>query len=157
MQGKVQFGSWFDHVREWAEHRQDANVLFLTYERLTRDLAGCVRDIIAFCGWEIPAERLPRILERCSFGFMKQHESKFDPTIETLWEQGVQLNSFLRAGKAGEGALQLSGGQQEQFARVFRRHFKNEVTECWSVGRSQRPVEPLHHSNAPGLQHPSGS
>jgi len=157
MQGKVQFGSWFDHVREWAEHRHDANVLFLTYERLTRDLEGCVRDIIAFCGWEIPAERLPRILERCSFGFMKQYESKFDPTIETLWEQGVQLNSFLRAGKAGEGALQLSGGQQEQFARVFRRHFKNEVTECWSVGRSQRPVEPLHHSNAPGLQHPSGS
>src|SRR5262245_32980510 len=45
LRGKVEFGSWFHHVRGWWAHRHDPNVLFLTYEELTRDLDGCVRRI----------------------------------------------------------------------------------------------------------------
>jgi hypothetical protein len=131
MRGTVHFGSWFDHVHQWWEHRHDSNVLFLTYEELTRDLEDCLRKIVAFCGWTIEPSRLPHVLERCGFAFMKQHESKFDPTIETLWEQGVRLNSFLRTGKAGEGALQLSKGQQEQFAEAFCRHLGNTGLVHW--------------------------
>ena len=119
LRGKVEFGSWFQHVREWWAHRHDPNVLFLTYEELTRDLEGCVRKISAFCEIDVPPERLPAILERCRFAFMKQHESKFDPALETLWEQGVQLNSFLRNGRVGEGAIQLSSEQEARYAEVF--------------------------------------
>ena len=36
LRGKVEFGSWFQHVRGWWERRYDPNVLFLTYEELTR-------------------------------------------------------------------------------------------------------------------------
>lgn len=28
----VGYGSWFDHVQEFWEHRMDSNVLFLKYE-----------------------------------------------------------------------------------------------------------------------------
>src|SRR5262249_33527906 len=52
VRGKVEFGSWFRHVRGWWEHRHDPNVLFLTYEELTRDLEGCLHRIIAHCGWD---------------------------------------------------------------------------------------------------------
>ena len=50
---------------------------------------------------------------------MKQHEQKFDPALETLWEQGVKLKSFLRNGRAGEGAVALS---EEQTARFEKAH-----------------------------------
>jgi len=50
---------------------------------------------------------------------MKQHERKFDPALEMLWENGTQLNSFLRVGKAGEGARELSKEQRTRFAQVL--------------------------------------
>jgi hypothetical protein len=121
LDGHVGYGSWFRHVKGWWAHRHDLNVLFLTYEELTRDLEACVRQIIAFCGLEVPPERLPAILERCRFTFMKQHESQFDPALETLWEQGVTLHSFLRSGRIGEGAIRLSPEQEGRFTRAFAR------------------------------------
>ncbi len=122
MRGKVQFGSWFDHVEGWRKHRHVLNVLFLTYEELSRDLEGCVRRIIAFCDLKVPEERMPAILERCSFAFMKEHESKFDPALETLWENGTRLNSFLRAGQVGAGARELTRAQRERFEQVLGKY-----------------------------------
>jgi hypothetical protein len=79
LRGQDEFGSWFRHVRGWWAHRHDPNVLFLTYEELTRDLEGCLRKIIAFCGFDVPPERLPVILERCSFASMKRTRASSTP------------------------------------------------------------------------------
>jgi hypothetical protein len=117
--GKVEFGSWFEHVRAWWVHRNDANVLFLTYEELSSDLDGCLRKIATFLKIELPPERLVTIRERCGFDFMKSNEHKFDPALELLWEQGIQLKSFLRNGKVGGGAVRLSEAQRAQFDRAF--------------------------------------
>jgi len=119
MRGKLHYGSWFDHVEGWRKHRHDLNILFLSYEELTRDLEGCIRRISAFCQINVREEKLPRIVERCSFEFMKQHERKFDPALEMLWENGTQLNSFLRVGKTGEGTRELSNEQRTRFAQVL--------------------------------------
>jgi hypothetical protein len=37
-----------------------------------------------------------------------------------LWEQGTQLNSFLRAGRTGEGARELTPEQQVRYDHAFR-------------------------------------
>jgi hypothetical protein len=73
---------------------------------------------MAFCDLNVPEERIPVILERCSFAFMKQHESKFDPAMEMLWEGGTQLNSFLRVGQVGTGERELSKAQRTRFDQV---------------------------------------
>jgi hypothetical protein len=121
LRGKVEFGSWFQHVKGWWRHRNDPNVLFLRYEDLLGDLEGCLRRVGAFCGLDISPERFPTILERCGFAFMKQHESQFDPLTGSMWEHGSQLNAFLRRGRAGEGKECLSHGQAARFDKVFRR------------------------------------
>lgn len=117
--GKTPFGCWLEHVREWWAHRDDPNVLFLTYEELKRDLEGAVRRIAAFLGRDVPPQRMPGIAERCGFAFMKQHEDKFDPAMESLWEQGVKLKSFLRRGRVGDGAVCLTEEQQARFDQTF--------------------------------------
>jgi Sulfotransferase domain len=122
LRGRIGYGSWFRHVAGWSAHRHDPNVLFLTYEELARDLEGCLRRISAFCGFVVPPERFPGIVERCRFEFMKKHESQFDPAMEWLWELGVRLNAFLRAGRVGEGAVYLDPRQQTRFERAYRRH-----------------------------------
>jgi Sulfotransferase domain len=121
LRGKVEFGSWFQHVRGWWVHRHDPNVLFLRYEDLLDDLEGGIGKIIAFCGFEIAPERLPTILERCRFAFMKQHESQFDPVTGAAWEQGAQGRAFLRTGRAGDGKDQLSPEQAARFDRAFEK------------------------------------
>lgn len=35
------YGSWFEHVQEFWEHRMDSNVLFLKYEDMHRVSAAC--------------------------------------------------------------------------------------------------------------------
>ncbi len=121
LRGRVEFGSWFQHVRGWWAHRHDPNVLFLTYEELARDLEACLRRIIGFCGFDAPPERYPDILDRCQFAFMKQHESQFDPALELNWEQGIQLKLFIRNGRAGEGAVCLTEEQRARFDEEFNK------------------------------------
>jgi hypothetical protein len=122
LRGKVEFGSWFEHVQGWWRHRHDPNVLFLRYEDLLEHLEVCLRRIIAFCRFEIAPERMPTILERCSFAFMKQHESQFDPMTGASWEQGIHAKEFLRAGRTGDGKGQLSPAQAAQFDRSLKKH-----------------------------------
>jgi hypothetical protein len=122
MRGDIGYGSWFRHVAGWLAHRHDPNVLVLTYEELTRDLEACLRQIIAFCGFRVAPERFPVILQRCRFEFMKRHEDQFDPAREWLWERGVQLNTFVRAGRVGDGAAHLDDWQQARFDQAYRRH-----------------------------------
>jgi hypothetical protein len=120
MRGKVKGGSWFEHVGGWWQHRDDPNVLFLRYEDLLNDLQGCVRQIIAFCDLKIDPARFPTILERCSFAFMKAHESKFDYQLGVLWEQGVVWNAFIRQGRAGAWKGTLSPQQAARFDTICR-------------------------------------
>ena len=122
MRGKVDRGSWFQHVRDWWRHRNDPNVLFLRYEDLLDDLEGCLRRVIDFCGFDIAPERIPTLLERCGLPFMKRHESQFDVLTGMLWEQGRQLGAFIRNGRAGEGKERLTPEQAARFDKAFREH-----------------------------------
>lgn len=120
MRGWVVYGSWFQHVRGWWKHRDRPNVLFLRYEDLAADLEGTIRRIAAFCGLEIPPDAMPRILQRCSFDFMKQHELLFDHASEVMWERGFTMNRFLRQGHVGDWPAYFTPEQEAQFDRAFQ-------------------------------------
>lgn len=115
MRGWVAWGSWFYHVSGWYRHRNAPNVLFLRYEDLVADLEGSLRKIIEFCDLKIPEERMPEILRRCSFAFMKEHENKFDYATEWLLEQGMTPSTFIRKGKVGDWPSYFSQEEQARF------------------------------------------
>jgi peroxiredoxin len=121
LSGEVGYGSWFRHVRGWWEHRDDPHVLFLRYEELAANLPDCLRRIAAFCDLEVDPGRWPGILERCSFAFMKRHESQFDPLTAMLYERGFRPHSHLRQGQAGGWRVQLSPRQARRFDQAMNR------------------------------------
>lgn len=47
-QGKVDFGDYFDHLLSWYAHRNNPNVLFVTYEELKKDTAGWILKLADF-------------------------------------------------------------------------------------------------------------
>jgi hypothetical protein len=120
LDGKVLIGSWFRHVAAWKQHPPQLNVLFMRYEDLADNLEGSIRRIASFCNIEIPAERMPVILERCSFNFMKERESQFDHLTETLSERGQRLHAFLREGQVGAGRDNISADQLALFKQRAR-------------------------------------
>lgn len=50
LEGKVDFGDYFDHLLSWYEHRHDPSVLFVTYEQLKKDVRLWVLKIAEFIG-----------------------------------------------------------------------------------------------------------
>lgn len=134
MRGKVAYGSWFSHVRDFWEHRNDPNMLFLTYEEMSEDLEGAIRKICDFCNIEIKPEAMPGILERCSFAFMKEHESKFDTLMELAWERRLQLNSFFRKGQKDDWKEHLNSEQEAAFEQEFARSMGGLGLEASRLG-----------------------
>ncbi|CAN8000568.1 unnamed protein product [Ixodes hexagonus] len=52
MRGEVDFGDYFDHLLSWYAHRDEPNVLFMTYEDLKQDTRFWVQKIADFLGHE---------------------------------------------------------------------------------------------------------
>lgn len=122
LKGDVEYGSWFEHVASWLAAKDALDVLYLRYEDLMDDLEGSLRRIIAHCGLAVDDKDFPRILERCSLRFMKEHEEKFDLAYGFLDLAGMVPGKFLRG--AGESASrpEPSAAQRAAYAEVFERH-----------------------------------
>jgi Sulfotransferase domain len=109
--------AWALHLRSWWPHRNDPNVLHVRYEDLSRNLEGEIRRIAAFCGIPIEESRMGEILEKCSFGYMKQHHYKFDFRL-SFFEQNAFHDGFIRKGGVGNARQQLSAEQQAQLEQM---------------------------------------
>jgi hypothetical protein len=109
LSGKRFYGSWFKHLESWWPHRDDPDVLFLRYEAIIADLAATVRRVAAFCGVPVEEWSMARIVERCSVGFMRQHDAKFDPRLQQL--SRVE-RTFVRHGRRGEGRGAFTPAQE---------------------------------------------
>lgn len=103
------FGSWFAHLESWWPHRNDPDVLFLTFEEATADLAGTARKVAEFCGLEAGPEVLERVVRQCRFDAMQAHDDKFDPRLRRF---SSTTGNFIRRGKSGEGRERLGEGDR---------------------------------------------
>ncbi len=109
--GRLQYGYWFDHVAGWRERASDPDVLIVRYEDLLSDRKGSIERIVEFLGWERDERWVDRVVSESSFDAMKQRESVFDHATALLLERGVSPQSFLRTGQSGLGADALSDAQ----------------------------------------------
>jgi len=112
--GRLQYGSWFDHVAGWHARAPDPDVLIVRYEELLNDRKGSIQGIIEFLGWDCDERAVDRAVTESSFDAMKKRESVFDHATALLLERGVSPESFLRAGKRGRGANALTEAQARQ-------------------------------------------
>lgn len=141
MEGRVDYGDYFDNVLSWYERRNDSNVLFLTYEELKADTGKCVLKIAAFISPEIEARLkkdanlLDRILERTSLAYMKKTfnvgmkqplwiESSTLETVHPKLRKGLKTlinfakvpmtGDFVRKGQIGDWRSHFSAEQAQR-------------------------------------------
>ncbi|XP_037551875.1 sulfotransferase 4A1 isoform X2 [Nematolebias whitei] len=66
MNDKLGYGSWFEHVQEFWEHRDDLNVLFLKYEDMYKDLGTMVKQLSRFLDVTCDKVQLEVLVEHCN-------------------------------------------------------------------------------------------
>ena len=114
MDGRVQYGSWFEHVAGWHERASDPDVLIVRYEDLLNERKAEIERIVEFLGWDRSDRSTDRAVIESSFEAMKRRESLFDHATALLLERGVSPQSFLRSGQSGAGADVLNDEQARE-------------------------------------------
>ncbi|XP_069829750.1 amine sulfotransferase-like [Dendropsophus ebraccatus] len=117
--GRVMGGSWFDHVSGWYTHKDDFNILFMTYEEMKKDLKPAVKKICKFVDINLDEEAIDLVVEKATFKEMKQ-----DPLANYIFLSNdiadKQRGVFLRKGTVGDWKNIMTVAQNEMFDKVYK-------------------------------------
>ena len=94
----------------WWEHRNDDDVLFLFFDDLKEDHAGCVSRIAKFIGVDCDEALLARVVHTTTHAEMVRHHSKFDSHTELI-TQAKRLGEELPTEFSGR--IRKDGGKSD--------------------------------------------
>ncbi|CAG5911620.1 unnamed protein product [Menidia menidia] len=124
LEGKVMFGSWFDHVKSWLNVEDKKFIMYISYEEMIMDLKDSVSRIAQFLEKALDAEVIEKIAERCLFKNMKQNNmSNYSQVPHEIMDP--TKSEFFRKGIAGDWKNQLTAAEAEHFDAVYKDKMKD--------------------------------
>ncbi|XP_034964422.2 sulfotransferase 6B1 [Zootoca vivipara] len=111
MNGKVCWGSYFDHVSEWDKYIDDENVMGICYEELKEHPNLGLQKIAKFFGFSVNEEEIKSVVENCSFKAMKQKSTE---------THGAFGDALFRKGSVGDWKSLFSESQNQEMDRRFK-------------------------------------
>jgi len=90
---------YWENIRSWWEIRHLPNVLFVHFTDLKKDMEGQMRRTAAFLDIPIDDALMPKMLEFCSFDYMKANATKSVPLGGAFWDEGAKV--FIHKGENG--------------------------------------------------------
>ena len=126
--GEVDFGDYFDHLEPWYAHRNDKNVLFLTYEKMKRDVDDSVSELAQFIGCRHydDSDLLAEVVTQSSFANMRENQGRWSS------QRPSDMPAFVRKGVVGDWSNYLSRRQANRLAEKFmRRSESSGIVNLW--------------------------
>jgi len=117
--------SWWENVRTWWAARNEPNVRLVHFEDLRRDLAGEIQGIAEFLRIPVDTKNWDRIVEHCTFDWMKLNADRTAPGGGALWKGGG--STFINKGTNGRWRNLLT---VEDSARYDNRAIAELGEEC---------------------------
>lgn len=124
----MEFGAWYRNISSWWPQRHAPNLLWLRYEDLLADLEQGIDRILSFLDWELASDARQRVLEYCSFGWMKQHADRFATRLPS-GRPSFKPKTFIRKGGSGDHATLLSAEQAQAIVDRARRELPADCIE----------------------------
>uniref|UniRef100_A0A8C8S543 Sulfotransferase n=1 Tax=Pelusios castaneus TaxID=367368 RepID=A0A8C8S543_9SAUR len=119
LDGTVQYGSWFDHVKGWLSHQEELELFYITYEDLHQDLGRSVQRLAAWLGCPLPPEVLRAIEQHCSFSSMRENVMVNYTLIPSEIMDHSQ-GQFMRKGTVGDWRDHFTPMQTMLFHRLYQ-------------------------------------
>lgn len=129
--GEVDFGDYFDHLIPWHAHRDDENLLFVTYEDMQADPEGAILAVGDFLGGAyretVHDRKLLRVIrEASSFDSMRSEQRRWSS------ERPPGMPEFVRRGVVGDWRNHFSADQARRLTEKFaRRTAQQGVFGLW--------------------------
>ncbi|XP_064306213.1 sulfotransferase 1B1-like isoform X3 [Phalacrocorax carbo] len=118
MAGRVAYGSWYNHVKDYWERRKDHPILYLFYEDLKEDLRREIAKVARFLGRELPEAALDAITQHTSFEAMRDNPTtNYSMVPSHLMDQGI--SPFMRKGTTGDWKNHFTVAQSERFDQDY--------------------------------------
>ncbi|XP_077977523.1 sulfotransferase 1C2-like [Glandiceps talaboti] len=127
LEGKVNHGSWFDHVPKWWSRRNDNNVLFILYEDMIKNHRKQVQNVANFLGKALSEDVIDEITKRSSFMYMKNQNVSTDTLVFE------RQNSMLRKGIVGDWKNYFTVEQNERFDNEYKRLKQFDLKFCYNT------------------------
>jgi aryl sulfotransferase len=107
------FWPFWENVRSWWAIRDLPTVKVLHFANLKKDMPGRIREVAEFLDIPINESSWDRILEYCSFAWMKKNATKSVPLGGAFWDAGAEV--FINRGVNGRWADTLSLEESEEY------------------------------------------
>ncbi|XP_053173570.1 cytosolic sulfotransferase 2-like [Scomber japonicus] len=131
IEGKMVFGSWYDHVRGWWDKKQtSSNILYLFYEDMIEDTERELSRLCSFLGLSPTAEMKKQVIEKVLFNNMRKNQMVNGSLDEVL---DFKISPFMRKGKVGDWRNHFTIAQNEQFDEDYKKKMKNTNLEFRTV------------------------
>ena len=131
--GEVDWGDYFDNLISWVSHRDDDNVLFLTYESMKQNPKIAIISIASFLGSDYAHkvtnnQILNNIIQHTSFTSMSQNQSRWSSN------RPANMTPFIRKGEVGDWKHHFSDSQMKRLSQKFIARTKNtEAATLWKL------------------------
>ncbi|XP_072251101.1 amine sulfotransferase-like [Leuresthes tenuis] len=124
LRGEVFGSSWFEHIKTWYSHKDEMNMLFITYEEMIQDLQSAVERISLFLSKELTNEQLTNVVKHSTFSNMKKiPQASYEQVPGDLLSH--HLGRFMRKGTIGDWKNHFTVAQNERFDEVFLREMED--------------------------------
>ena len=120
--GQIAFGSWFEHLRGWADAPASGErVLVVRYEDALGDLPGTIRRFAKFVGVQQPSDAfVDAVAAKCTFDAMRADIDRYQPRSVRWIDPSF---SFVRKGIVGDHAATFDDEQARRFDARARETF----------------------------------
>ncbi|XP_072913540.1 amine sulfotransferase-like [Hemitrygon akajei] len=134
LEGQVDCDSWFDHVKNWYNHREEFNIIFQSYEEMIQDLKTAVIKLCKFLGRSLDDRSINIIVEHSAFNNMKMDpKSNYGNASLPMFDPSVP--GFMRKGIVGDWKTHFTVAQNEMFTKIFQGKMEDvSLKFIWELG-----------------------
>ncbi|XP_069595087.1 sulfotransferase 2B1-like isoform X2 [Ranitomeya imitator] len=125
LEGKVYYGSWFDHVKGWYSEKKNLDIFYITYEDMKKDLRRSIKKLCGFLGCPMYSEEVDKVEQHCDFAVMSQNVM-VNYTLIPREILDHEQSKFMRKGVVGDWKNHLTDEQNENFDKVY----KEKMSDC---------------------------